>query len=105
MNLRSVAWLVAPALTFTACSSSPVEEPGSEQADVGFTIPIIRLPPALAVTPTCGTGNLLAPLDVSTDAQAGWSTWFGGDNRPPPPVNFHPRNVAYGVKVVRPYAS
>jgi len=108
MNIRSVAWILAPALTFTACSSAPIESTGQDEPDAltfpaWGSIPVIL--PLPAATPACGSGNLRGSLSLTTDAQPGWSTWFGGDNRPPPPVNFHPRNVAYGVKIQRPYDS
>ena len=53
--------------------------------------------------PQCGKGNLTDALAVTTGLRTDWNTWFGGDDRPPPPVNFHPRNVAYGLEVLPPF--
>ena len=110
MKPAQLAPLFVPMLVLAACSAAPVDGPpkSDSPADSALLfgpilgpIPIRWFPPP----PACGAGNLLEPLSLTTDDNPIWSTWFGGDDRPPPPVNFHPRNVAYGVTFERSFDS
>jgi hypothetical protein len=115
MKPTHLALVLVPALIVAACSSAPTDATSQSEAPLAapsstsaLRIPPPRwFPPIIIVPPppACGSGNLLEPLSLTTDNNAAWNTWFGGDNRPPPPVNFHPRNLAYGVTLERAYDS